>query len=68
MTPDYTGLQIQTAVNALPIPIVWGESKMAPNVIWYNNFQIVCGESGGGGKGGIFGSGSRRPDTPIRPR
>ena len=25
--PDYTGLQIQTSVNALPIPIVWGESQ-----------------------------------------
>lgn len=25
ITPDYTGLQIQTAVNALPVPIVWGE-------------------------------------------
>ena len=57
--PDFTGLQIQTAVNTLPIPIVWGESKLAPNVIWYNNFQIYQG--GGkdsGGKGGLFGSGS----------
>ena len=31
--PDYTGLQIQTAVNTLPIAIVWGESKIAPNVM-----------------------------------
>jgi hypothetical protein len=54
-TPDYTGLQIQTAVNTLPIPIVWGESKLAPNVIWYNNFQISGG--GKGGKGGLFSSG-----------
>jgi len=58
-TPDYTGLQIQTAVNTLPIPIVWGMSKLAPNVVWYNNFQTQ--ESGGGkgsngGKGGLFGS------------
>jgi len=55
--PDYTGLQIQTAVNTLPIAIVWGESKIAPNVIWYNNFQTE--ESGGGkngGKGGLFSS------------
>jgi hypothetical protein len=56
--PDYTGLQIQTAVNALPVPIVWGESKLAPNVIWYNNFQCIPEQSGGGGKGGIFGSGT----------
>lgn len=54
--PDYTGLQIQTAVNALPIPIVWGESKLAPNVVWYNNFQSIAQQSssGGGGKGGLF--------------
>ena len=54
--PDYTGLQIQTAVNALPIPIVWGESKLAPNVVWYNNFQSIPQQSssGGGGKGGLF--------------
>lgn len=30
VAPDYTGLQVQTAVNALPIPIVWGKSKLAP--------------------------------------
>ena len=53
--PDYTGLQIQTAVNALPIPILWGESKLAPNVVWYNNFQSIPQQSGGGGgKGGLF--------------
>ncbi len=58
VTPDYTGLQIQTAVNALPVPIVWGESKVAPNIVWYNNFQTIAEQSGGGGgKGGIFGGG-----------
>jgi hypothetical protein len=57
-TPDYTGLQIQTAVSALPIPIVWGTSKLAPNVIWYANFKAIpAGSSSGGGKG-LFGSGS----------
>ncbi len=55
-TPDYTGLQIQTAVNTLPIPIVWGTSKIAPNVIWYNDFQTHGGSSGG--KGGLFSSGT----------
>ena len=53
--PQYTGLQIQTAVNTLPVPIVWGESKIAPNVVWYNNFQTQNGGKGvGGGKGGLF--------------
>ena len=58
-TPDYTGLQIQTAVNTLPIPICWGMSKLAPNVIWYNDFQThVSGGGKSGGKGGLFSSGS----------
>jgi hypothetical protein len=59
-TPDYTGLQIQTAVNTLPIPIVWGMSKVAPNIIWYNDFQTSGGDSKGGatGKGGLFASGT----------
>jgi Putative phage tail protein len=60
-TPDYTGLQIQTAVNTLPIPLVWGMSRLAPNVIWYNDFQTIPGSGGGkgsGGKGGLFSGGS----------
>jgi hypothetical protein len=61
-TPDYTGLQIQTAVNTLPLPIVWGLSKLAPNVIWYNNFQTHYGSSGGG-KGGLFGGGGANETT-----
>ncbi len=55
--PDYTGLQLQTSVNTLPIPILWGRTKVAANVIWYANFQTHG--SGGGGKGGLF----RAPTT-----
>jgi hypothetical protein len=58
VAPDYTGLQIQTAVNALPIAIVWGESKLAPNLIWYDNFSAVAQTSGSGGKGGGSGGGN----------
>ena len=62
-TPDYTGLQIQTAVNTLPISIVWGVSKLAPNVVWYNNFQTHSSQGGKGsggakGGGGIFNNSS----------
>ncbi len=53
--PDYTGLQLQTSVSTLPIPIIWGQTKAAANVIWYANFQT---HGGGGGKGGFFGGGS----------
>jgi hypothetical protein len=57
ITPDYTGLQVQTAVSALPIPIAWGMTKLAPNVIWYNNFQTHS-QGGGGGKGLFNGGGN----------
>jgi hypothetical protein len=51
--PDYTSLQIQTSTSTLPVPICWGQNKISPNVIWYNNFQTRNGS--GGGKGGLFG-------------
>jgi hypothetical protein len=56
VTPDYTGLQLQTSVSTLPVPIIWGQTKASANVIWYANFQTHS--EGGGGKGGIFGGGS----------
>ena len=43
--PDYTALQIQTSTSTLPIPIVWGQNKLAPNLLWYDNFQAVPGSS-----------------------
>ncbi len=52
--PDYTGLQLQTSVSALPIPICYGQTKLAPNVIFYDNFQSHATQSGGGK--GFFGS------------
>jgi len=51
--PDYTGLQIQTSTSTLPIPVVWGQNKLAGNVLWYDNFQTLGGP---GGKGGLFGN------------
>ena len=58
--PDYTALQVQTSTSILPIPIVWGQNKIAPNLIWYANFKAVPGGSGKGvgGKGGAFGAGA----------
>jgi len=49
--PDYTGLQLQTSVSTLPIPICWGQTKLAPNIIFYSNFQTNAVKSG---KGGLF--------------
>jgi hypothetical protein len=59
-TPDYTGLQLQTSVSTLPIPIIWGQTKASANVVWYANFQ-THGPSGG--KGGLFGGSSSSTTT-----
>jgi Putative phage tail protein len=58
--PDYTALQLQTSTSILPIPIVWGQTKISVNVLWYANFQAIAGGSGKGigGKGGLLGGGS----------
>ncbi len=64
--PNYTGLELQTSVSTLPIPIVWGQTKLAANLVWYQNFQAHAGGGGGkgsGGKGGMFGGGSVSPDA-----
>ena len=49
--PDYTGLQLQTAVSTLPIPILWGRQKMTGNLIWYNGFTAFQTEPHGKGGG-----------------
>jgi hypothetical protein len=54
--PHYTGLQIQTSVMTLPVPVVWGTVKIAPNIIDYMDFEKHkrnnSGGKGAGGKGG----------------
>lgn len=57
--PYYTGLQIQTSGNNVPIAIVWGANKIAPNCIWTGGFYGYYGypeNTSGGGKGGLFSS------------
>ena len=49
--PLYTGLQVQTSSNAVPIQIVYGASKVAPNVMWTGNFLYTT-QKAKGGKGG----------------
>ena len=51
--PSYTGLQLQTSTNALPIPIVYGINIIAPNIIWNGDFSAIPQYShSSGGKGG----------------
>ena len=58
--PAVAGLQIQTSAYGKVIPIVYGETRIAPNLIWYGDFQAIAHNSnptGGGGKGGGGGGG-----------
>jgi hypothetical protein len=49
--PVYTGLQIQTSSSAVPITIIWGANKTAPNVIWTGGYTAVPQPQGGKGGG-----------------
>ncbi len=64
-TPTYAGLQLQTSSGAIPIPIVYGVNKIAPNILWNGNFQAYYsgGKGSGGGKGGGGGKGSSAPSS-----
>ena len=46
--PAVTGLQVQTAVNTLPVPIVWGTTMLAPNLIDYGDFASQNAKAPGG--------------------
>lgn len=54
--PEFTGLQVNTSVQVLPIPILYGSPRVAINLIYYNGFFFILKKSGGkgllsGGKG-----------------
>lgn len=56
-TPD-ASLRIQTSIEGLARARIWGMTRVAGNLIWYNDFYAVTVSSGGssGGKGGLFGA------------
>lgn len=56
--PSYTGLDIQTSAAGKAIAIAVGTIRLAPNILWYGNFQSHKHESssGGAGKGGNSGA------------
>lgn len=53
--PEFTGLQIQTAVNVLPIPLIYGCPRSPMNIIYANGFHAVKNKRGGKGKGLLTG-------------
>jgi len=52
--PEYTGLQIQTSTNGVPIPILYGVNKISFNLIWQGGFfaNPQYTKTSSGGKGG----------------
>jgi hypothetical protein len=50
--PQFTGLQIQTSSSAVPIEIMWGQQRTAPNIIWTGGFTAIPNYQKQGGKGG----------------
>ncbi|MEC4591594.1 phage tail protein [Nitrospirillum amazonense] len=52
--PSYTGLQVQTSAAGLPIPLLWGTQRAAPNLFWNDGFtsKAVASDTGGGKGGG----------------
>ena len=53
------GLQVQTSVQGKPIPLIYGMTRVAPNMIWYGDFKAQQQSSSVGGKGGITGAGGK---------
>jgi hypothetical protein len=57
-TPAAAGLQAQTSAYGKVLPVVFGTTKIAPNMLWYGDFHATAqSSSGGGGKGGVGGGG-----------
>jgi len=50
--PSYTSLALNTSAYGLPIPLYFGCTRAAPNLLWDQNFQSIAHQSSSGGKGG----------------
>lgn len=55
-TPPETSLRVQTSIEGLPRALLWGQTRVAANLIWYGDFSAVAQTSptSSSGKGGIF--------------
>lgn len=49
-----TGISIQSSANGLPIQLVYGTTRVTPNLLWYGDFTAVphTSTTSAGGKGG----------------
>ena len=60
-SPAYTGIDLQTAVLGVPVPVLIGKDRVVPNLIWYGDFKAKKGKQGG--KGGAIGGGGKGGGT-----
>ncbi len=52
-----SGLQIQSSAYGKAIPLVYGTTRLPPNLIWYGDFKATPVSSPSVGKGGVGGGG-----------
>lgn len=52
----YSSLQVSTSLLDVPVTLFWGQRRISPNCIWYNNFKSHPANKGGkgGNKGGQY--------------
>lgn len=55
--PRLGNLRVQTSMYGLAQPMVWGQTRVTGNLLWFGNFQAIAtttttSQGGGGGKGG----------------
>lgn len=50
--PAISSLLLQTSCWGRPVPLVYGQSRVAPNLIWYGDFTSIATTTSSGGKGG----------------
>ena len=46
----YSDLQVSTSQLDLPVTLFWGQRRISPNCIWYNDFQSHKQNAGKQGK------------------
>ena len=50
--PAIASLQVQTSCWGRAIPLIYGQARAAPNLIWYGDFTAIAHTTSSGGKGG----------------
>jgi hypothetical protein len=61
--PEFTGIQINTSVQVLPIPIIYGCPRVSINLIYYNQFVAATTSSSSGSGKGILSGGKGGSNT-----